>query len=97
MSDGVARTSNNRGTQLRALRDHQIPRIHCDIVLASTASMQGQDNRALLAIRIASAVACVDEFIVDVRRIQRYHPQPVAKKLIGDDRSVGFDLHGIDG
>lgn len=82
---------------MRALRDNQIPRIHRDIILSSTAGMQGQDNRALLTIRIASAVACVDELIVDVRRIQRYHPQSVAKKLIGDDRSVGFDLHGIDG
>lgn len=82
---------------MRALRDDQIPRIHRDIVLASTAGMQGQDNRALLTIRIASAVARVDELIVNIRRIQRYHPQSVAKELIGDDRSVGFDLHGIDG
>lgn len=95
--DDVVRTSNNRGAQLCTLCNHQIPRIHCDIIFTSAAGMQGQDNRALLTIRIASAVACVDELIVDVCRIQRYHPQSVAKKLIGDDRSVGFDLHGIDG
>jgi hypothetical protein len=90
------RVRDYRRSQLRSLRNHQVPRVHRHRRVRRAARVQHQRHRAPLAVQVAHAVARVHHLVVDVGAVERDQAQSVREELVGYYGRVDFDLDQVD-